>query len=419
MQSVSIRWMAWYGDKSLELKFPDRWKISLAKMYDASDISDEDINKAFLNPIGSKRLSELAKNRKDVVIAADDISRPTPLTRLLPFVIGELEEGGISRKDICIIVSSGGHRPSTRRDFLKKYGEDIVDSIDIQNHHPFENLVNLGKSKYGTPIFVNKFFMEGDFKIGMGCITPHAGPGFTGGGKIVLPGIAGIETLEYNHRPNIKGISGGLALIKDNKQREDIEEIALKAGLEFIVNVVVNSERGIAGIFVGHPIEAHRKGVELAKKVFETELPQNVDVGFFNAYPKDTEFMQCLNALNIYFSSPKDMIKENGTIVIISASPEGRGFHSLHGKGMRLPIIIPHEHLFGKREIYVFSPYIGQIDLEQTFFPQARLFKKWSVLMETLKKKYTNSCHVAVFPCGPLQIGKGFVPGSILAQRSS
>jgi len=216
-------------------------------MRDAPDIGQGSINKALFSPIGSESLFAIAKGKKKAVIAVDDISRPTPAYRILPIVINELKRAGIKEKNIRIIMSLGAHRPMLREDLIKKLGEDLWNSVEIHNHHPFENLVNLGISSRGTPIHINKLFMDADIKIGVGCIVPHNYAGFGGGGKIVLPGISGIDTLEANHQPAVQGLKGELGLVDGNEVRYDIEEIAQKVGLDFIINVVVNSQRGIAG----------------------------------------------------------------------------------------------------------------------------------------------------------------------------
>jgi len=409
-KAIKIPWQAWYGDKQFELTFPVHWKVRIAHMDDAPNIGDKEIKNSFSFPIGTETIKELAKGVKNVVILVDDLTRPTPAKKVLPYVLNHLRESGVKEDHISMMISLGAHRPMRRDDLVKKLGERIVSRFNIYNHHPFENLTYIGRSTRGTPIYINRFFMNADLKIGIGCITPHSNAGFGGGGKIVVPGVAGIETLEVNHKPAITGISGGLALVEGNENRADIEEIARRVGLNLIVNVVVNSTREIAGVFVGDIVKAHRKGVDLAKKVYSTEVPENMDVGVFNAYPKDTEFSQSANALHVYSSSTKEIVKKGGVIILVTASTEGCGYHSLHGLGMRLPLKIDELPTVSKhiknRKLIVFSPNLNYADVRVFCRKDVLFFRKWRNVVKELKKIYKNNAEVCVFPNGATQLAQ-------------
>ena len=299
MTTVSVPWAAWHGDCQIELTFPPLWDVIEAQMQDAPALDDEAIRERLCTPIGTPPLRVLAQGRSSAIIVIDDTSRPTPVHRLMPQVLAELEAGGIRKDQICILIGSASHRPTTRLDSIKKLGQDIVETIEVRNHNPYENLANLGASSRGTPIFINNTFVQGDLKIAVGCIVPHEMAGFGGGAKVVGVGVAGVETLDYNHQQVASEGPVGLDLLKGNACREDIEEIALRAGLEMTIDVVVNSGRDVAGVFAGHPVQAHREGAEYARQVYTTPLPESVDVGVFNAYPKDTELLLGFNALNV------------------------------------------------------------------------------------------------------------------------
>jgi nickel-dependent lactate racemase len=291
MKRFSLRWMAWYGDSEVTFDVPDDWDLTISHIADGEDIGNEGIQMAFETPIGSAPLRELARGKRRAAIAVDDISRPTQASRLLPRIITELEEGGVERKNMKVVMATGAHRPMHRFDLIKKLGEKVYYTMDIHHHHPFENIVDLGFSSRGTPIHINRLFMEADIKIGVGCIVPHSYAGFGGGGKIVLPGLAGIDTLEKNHLPAVTGLKAGLNLIEGNENRADIEEVARTVGLDLIVNVVVNSRRGIAGCFVGDPVEAHRAGVERARTIYRTTVPEEeFDLVILNAQTVLTSF---------------------------------------------------------------------------------------------------------------------------------
>src|SRR5207244_904849 len=143
-----------------------------------------------------------------------------------------------------VIMGIAGHRPLMRQDCIKKLGREAVELLEVKNHHPFENLASMGTTSFGTPVFLNRDFVSAGLKITVGSINPHGGPGFGGGAKLVLPGVAGIESLYHMHRPDVPP-TGKLCVVDGNELRDDIEDFARIAGLNAIVHVVINSDAGI------------------------------------------------------------------------------------------------------------------------------------------------------------------------------
>jgi nickel-dependent lactate racemase len=407
MKSVKVPWMSWYGNTQIELTFPENWDLIVSRMKDAPDISDSEIRRAFENPIGTARISELAVGKESVAIAVDDLTRPTQAYRLMPHILEELRSGGIKEENIQIILAIGAHRPMMRADAIKKLGAEIVDRFSVVNHHPHENLVYLGQTNRGTPVKVNKFFASADLKIGIGFISIHPLAGFGGGGKIILPGVCGIDVLERNHTPAMAGKTGGVAIIEGNEHRADIEEAARIAGLDVIVNTVGNSVGQTAGVFVGDLVDAHRAAVQLAQQVYATKIPQNMDIGVFNSFPKDTDFVQAVNATNVWSNRDEALVKEGGAIVVTTACPEGRGYHCLADRGMRLHWRIEtragFREILQNRKLIFFCPNINYADLYEHYSKGTLLFRKWEDVVEELSKHYGAGSKVAVFPCSTLQ----------------
>jgi len=172
--------------------------------------------------------------------------------------------------------------------------------------------------------------------------------------------------------------------------------------------VVVNSQRGIAGTFAGDMIKAHREGVKLARRVYRTEASGSFDVGIFNAYPKDTDLVQTSNALNAFLSTQCQIVNEEGVIIITTASPEGEGYHSLEGYGMRLfeyvdkvPFI---QKAIGDRAVYLFSPYLTSQGVHKYYSSGVLFFNEWENLIENLRQRFAHQCKVGIFPCASVQL---------------
>ena len=407
MHRITVPWSVWYENTGQELSFPDAWRVERADMADAPELSEDDLRKAFQNPIGTPTLSELARGRKTAAIAVDDLTRPTQAANIMSIVLDELNRGGIGDDDIVVVMAIGSHRPLVRQDLLKKLGEDAVRRLRVYNHCPYDNLVSLGTSPAGSPIAVNKFFMEADLKIAVGFIVPHGDAGWGGGGKMIMPGVCGIETLTSVHGEQSKRRKSVMAVLEGNEMRADVEAIARKAGLDIIVNAVGNSQGQSAGLFVGDLVDAHRAGVELAKKIYATHSPQNIDVGVFNSFPEDTEFLQCLKAINIWADPDQELVRKGGTIVITTAATEGHGCHYLMDMGMRLHIK-PYQHpawanKLKDRRIVLFSPNITAADVRDGYPPGTHLFHEWDPLLKALSEWHGENTHAVVFPCCSLQ----------------
>lgn len=404
-----IPWKAWYGPEELKLSFPEEWPVATFGMKNGPALAEREIMETIRNPYGALPLNILAKGKKNAVIAVDDLSRPTQAQRILPLVIDELVAAGMETANILILVAFGGHRAMHRFDLIRKFGSAIVENFTIYNHSAFYNLEYCGISSQGTPIYLNKFFLEADLKIGIGSILPHPNAGFGGGGKIVLPGVAGAETIIANHTRTLAGHVGGLIEVDHNENRSDIEEVAFKAGLNFIVNQVPNDLGEVAGIFAGDLVKAHREGVKFGLEVFSTPKPKTqLDVAIVNSFPMDTDLIQIEKALNVFGPGNEDVVKPGGTIVIIGACSEGRGYHMLGD--YQLPLwqtIDKNEHTYkviGNKNLIVFSPNLRQRDVLDYYPPYTKLCTSWEEVLRILCINHPKGANVGIFPCSCLQI---------------
>jgi len=400
MKNISIPFKAWYGDEEFVIEFPDNWDIQIYKMVDAPPILNNELEESFHNPVGSEKISNLTRGKSTTAIAVEDITRPTYLKDILLYIIKELNIGGIESKNIKIIVSLGAHRPLLRDDLIKKLGAEIVNRFDIYNHNPFENLSIIN----GIPI--NRFFAEADLKIVVGTVIPHPFAGFSGGAKIVFPGLAGIELVVKTHKSVLMGLKGRIGVVEGNKFREELEQMAKKIGIDIAVNIVSNSKRQISKVVVGDIIAAHRVAVKFAKDVYVTKVPKEVDVVLLNAYPKDTELLQAENAFDLYRSCNKSMIKENGVIILVSACSVGKGYHGLFQPGMPLYRPPLKKRFLGDKTLFFFSQNINYLDFCDMFWNGYLFFNNWQKLITELKKIYPDNCQVAIFPHSSIQLAQ-------------
>lgn len=327
---MKIDYPYYNGIPSFEV--PDRNLIGVYQPPCSEPASDplEVIRRAIESPIGSPSVRELAKGCRRILIITDDYTRKTPLKDILSIMIPEL---GMD-KDITILIALGTHRPMTDLEMQAKFG-DLIGRFKIVNHEwrSSEQLADFGTTEEGTPIKVNKAVLEADLVIGIGQIVPHRIAGFSGGGKIIQPGICGEETTAETHWRSAMFPGSQILGIADNPVRLEIERVAEKAGLRFIVNAVCNADGGLIGVFAGHPVAAHRAGAELAKQVYGIRIPEPADILVIDSYPMDIELWQGAKALY----AGELAVRKGGVAILISPCPEGvsRTHHLILQEGYR------------------------------------------------------------------------------------
>jgi len=320
-----------YGKEEMVFEIPDRNLLGFVEHAQVSRVEDVPAatELALGNPISSERLSEVVNPNDRVVIAATDLTRPCPDHVIIPAILNELNVGGVPDDRISIVIGLGLHRPMDDREITHKFGVEIARRVKIVNHDPLtsEKLVNLGASSRGAPMVVNKSVAEADFLISTGIVEPHAYAGYTGGRKTVAIGCAGEGTIGYLHSPKILDDPGTrLGAIRSNVFHEIATELALKAGLDFIVNVVLLSEMETVGVFAGKPIEAFEQAVELADRTFKVEAPEPADIVIAGVgWPKSTNLYQASRGASNILFVPKPIVKDGGIIITPAPCEEGVG----------------------------------------------------------------------------------------------
>jgi nickel-dependent lactate racemase len=410
MTTVSVPHLLWYGNQERRIHLPSRWDTAVLEPsgFRKKPMAPEEIARAFENPIGSPSLADLTKGAGEVVIVFDDMTRPMPVSHVLPWVIGALKKGGVGERHIRFIPALGSHGAMNNADFRKKLGNDIVETYPIYNHNPYENCEVLGDSRSGTPVHLNREFVSCDIKIGIGCITPHVHAGFGGGGKIVFPGISGMESIHAFHSTVFaRGPeTTGLGKFDGNVMSREIEEVVRLSGLQMIVNGIINGRGEITDLFVGDPVEAHRTGVELAKTHYATPLKSGKDIVLVNAFAKTNEM-----AIGMFLAT-QAVNRKKGMIVLLVDSPEGQICHYLFGsfgkdyggrlhggKRKRTAPVAPE----GVRVI-VCSEHPDQTMCDFFASPEdVTITRSWDETLDLLEKEYPRHASVVIIPDGTNQ----------------
>lgn len=309
-----------YGKEILTLKINNdiiQHELKPADIMPVDSISEE-VRRALQNPVNSKEIHQLVKKGDKVVILADDITRLTPAEKILPQVLDEINKGGVTDNDITLVIALGTHRPMTQEEIHRKYGEEIVKRIKIINHNCLDKtlLKHYGVTRRGTDIWVNRLVVEADVRIGIGNIVPHHPTGWSGGAKILLPGVAGEHTTGQFH---LLGATQQLLGEIDTPCREEMEDFAAATGFDFIINTILDREGKVVRIVAGHIITAHREGVKWGKRVFGAPFTEKTDITISSTFPVDYDLFQADKGI---FSAMVST-KQGGEIILLSPCYEG------------------------------------------------------------------------------------------------
>jgi nickel-dependent lactate racemase len=317
-----------YGKTGLEVEVPDRNLVGPLGLRPIEPLADPDrvLADALSHPIGSAPLSELARGRKSACVLICDITRPVPNEFLLRQILPTLEAAGIPRERILILIATGLHRPNLGDELVELVGPQIAANYRVENHdgRKLAEHVNLGTSPRGVPIWIDRRYLEADLKIATGLIEPHLMAGYSGGRKLICPGIAALETVKSWHGPAfLEHPRADCGILDGNPVHEENTRIARLAGCDFIVNVSLDKDRRVTSLVAGDMEAAFAKGVEFVESVCKAAIPEPCDVVVTSSagYPLDTTFYQAIKGL----TGVLPIVKQGGTIVIAAALDEGIG----------------------------------------------------------------------------------------------
>lgn len=317
-----------YGRTGLQVELPDDRVVRTLSYKRAEPLADPaaEVARCMERPTGSRPLAEIARGRKDACIVICDITRPVPNEMILRPMLETLEAAGIPRDKITILVATGLHRPSTREEHLEMVGREICDTFRIVDHmgQDLESHTYLGESPRGVPIWIDSRYVQADLKITTGLIEPHLMAGFSGGRKVICPGLAALETVKVWHGPDfLEHPNADCGILKGNPVHEENTWIAQQVGCDFIVNAVIDTERRPLHWVAGHMIDAFHEGVDFVRGVVTDTVDEPVDVVVTSSagYPLDTTFYQAVKGL----TGALPIVKQGGTIILAASLSEGIG----------------------------------------------------------------------------------------------
>jgi len=384
-----------YGRTGLSVEIPtDRFVGPLAiKQVPPLDDPETAVAAAIDNPIGTPALASLARGRNDACILICDITRPVPNQIILRPMLKILREAGIAPKRTLILVATGLHRPSTDAEKLEMLGPEILAGYPVEDHFGtrLEEHTFVGTTSRGIPGWIDSRYVNADLKIATGLIEPHLMAGYSGGRKLICPGVAALETVKRWHGPELlEHPRADCGILDGNPVHEENTRIARMAGCDFIVNVTLDSDRRVTSVVAGDMEKAFLEGVRFMESVCRADVARAVDIVVTSSagYPLDTTFYQAVKGL----TGCLPVVKQGGTIILAASLSEGLGspeFQSLFHENPSLDVFM--ERILGK-DYFV----LDQWQLEE--LAKVRRKARVKIVSDGLPAEILSKCFVETAP---------------------
>jgi len=412
-----------YGKTGLTITLPDDANITVVSPRYIPPLPDpvQALREALEHPIASPPLRDLVRADDTVAIVFSDITRPTPTHLMLPAVLDALAH--VPAENIVLCNALGTHRPNTPAELERMLGPDIARRYRIEQNNCFDpsTQVYLGESSKGHPIWINRVYMEASVKILTGFIEPHFFAGFSGGGKAVMPGMAGQATVLGNHDAGMIGNPKATwGVTYGNPIFEEAREVALRTNPTFLLNVTLNRDKQITGVFAGDLVTAHDAGIEFVRKTAMVPVSQPFDIVITtnSGYPLDLNLYQCGKGM----SAAEQIVRPGGAIIMVAECCEGIPDHGLFGEMLRAARS-PQE-LFDmvmnapetrqdqwaaqiqariqlKADVYLYSDYFDDEATREALLLPCHDIPR---TVEALRAKYGRDARICVLPEGPQTI---------------
>jgi len=315
-----------YGRQGLDVELPDRAHVLLPERLPSLADPLEAVRQALREPIGSPPLAELVQPEDTVAIAFSDITRPTPSHILLPAILEVLGAAGVRRENIALVNGTGMHRPNTREELIGMLGQEVVDGYRIVQHDARDRSQHafVGHNERGAEIWVNRDYLEASVRILTGFVEPHIFAGYSGGGKALLPGIAGADIIMSNHGgPMLAHPMATWCQTKGNPVFEEMRRVALATRPTFLLNVTLNERKEVTGVFAGELVRAHDAGIAFAERAYLRRVPQRHDIVLSTnmGYPADINLYQSIKGMSVAGQG----VREGGVVLLAAECAEGMG----------------------------------------------------------------------------------------------
>lgn len=314
-----------YGKKFVQVELPNHTDVVYPKELPGVVDPRAEIRRAMDHPIGSMHLSQIAQGKSDAVVIINDFTRPAPTSLMLDEILSDLNRAGMKDDQVTVLIACGNHRPTTKEEIRQRVGLPLSERLCFVNHDCKDetHFTFLGDTQGGLPIWINSLVVDASLKILTGLIAPHHSAGYSGGRKSLVPGVAGLKTLNKHHAFPIRPYMPSMGWTKGNPFHEEAVNGARMVRPDFILNVVKTPSGQIAKAVAGDLEAAHEKGVEICEDACVIPFSHKYDVVIVTpgGHPRDIDLHQSQKAM----SAAELVLAEGGVIILVAECPDGIG----------------------------------------------------------------------------------------------
>jgi nickel-dependent lactate racemase len=315
-----------YGEHGLDVELPDDAVVLEPQRTAGLPDPEKAVTEAIGRPLGTPPLRDLVRPSDRVAIVVSDMTRPVPNERILCPILDAVHDAGVPQKSVVIVIGTGMHRPSTPAELDRVLGAEIASSYEVVNHvaRDKSTLAYLGTSARGVETWINRRYLKAEVRILTGFVEPHIFAGYSGGGKAVLPGVAGAEIVMSNHGAGMIGHPKATWCVTDgNPIYEEMRDVGLLTRPAFSVFVTLNDGREITGVFAGEMLAAQQAGIEQAERQYVHEIahPFDIVISTNMGYPADLNLYQSVKGLSVAVQA----VREGGSVLLAAECRDGLG----------------------------------------------------------------------------------------------
>ena len=315
-----------YGEQGLDVELPDDAVVLQPQAVAGIAAPERAVAEAIAQPLGSPPLAEIVRKGNTIAIVVSDITRPVPNRVILPPILAVLHDAGVPSDDVVVIVGTGLHRASRPEELERVLGSEIAGAYEVVNHDARDarTLSLVTTTARGVPVWMNRRYLEADVRIVTGFVEPHIFAGYSGGGKGVLPGVAGAEAIMRNHAADMLSHPKSTWCVTDgNPIFEEMRDIALLTKPSFSVNVTLNAEREITSVFAGELVASHEAGIAQAERQYVRQIDQPFDIVVSTnmGYPADLNLYQSVKGMSVGAQA----VRDGGSVLLAAECRDGLG----------------------------------------------------------------------------------------------
>ncbi|RMG67765.1 MAG: DUF2088 domain-containing protein [Calditrichaeota bacterium] len=403
---VSLPWNSWQESHDLKLDFPGSWSVEVFAPADLPEVSESEIAGH-----AQRLIKEIERTRPArVVLAVDDLTRPLSYRAFFDPLI-EFWQTHAHRPQITVVVGLGTHGPLSSRELEWKLGSACVnaDFLQVLNHNYKSEVADAGFEWGNIRVQVNRHFLQADFRVVLSTVVPHPFAGFSGGAKMVWPGLSSIEVTRRSHQMALMGFAGKPGTVHNNKFRRIIDGFLDQLPVHYFVGFLTDARRRCVFVDSGEIRGTYQRVVQQAESFYRVSLPEDAryDVVWLNAYPKDTELVQLDTGFLPVLTAGRSFWSEDAIFVLSGSASKGVGKHGLFEPGGLLYRAPRPKRFLAGRPLWLFLPGVSSKECHQLFWDQYPHFQSLGELRNALSNAFPEAASVAIFPAAAITIVEG------------